>query len=286
MNILVVGAGAVGQVYGHHLHLGGARVAFFVRPKAAAACREGMTLYRLRRRGERTPVTLHADAVHTNLAEVAKERWDQVWLCVPANALDEAWLASIAAAVGDALIVALPPGMDSEARIRRAFPGDRVVPALIGMMSYQAPLPGETVTRPGIAYHFPIGNPSTFGGARGAEAAKVLTQGGCPAVAKRDVARTNAFGSAILMPNVAALELAGWSLATLRSGGRLALAARASREAIRVAAACLGVRAPLFVHLLRGVTLWVVWAVAPRAVPFELEAFFRCHLGAGPALRA
>jgi ketopantoate reductase len=33
MRALVVGAGAVGQVYGHHLARGGADVAFYVRPK-------------------------------------------------------------------------------------------------------------------------------------------------------------------------------------------------------------------------------------------------------------
>ena len=36
MNVLIVGAGAVGQVYGRHLALGGAHVYYFVREKYAA----------------------------------------------------------------------------------------------------------------------------------------------------------------------------------------------------------------------------------------------------------
>jgi 2-dehydropantoate 2-reductase len=277
VNILLVGAGAVGQVYGHHLKIGGARVAFFVRPKAAEAVRAGMTLYPLKNREDRTPVTFRADAVYTDLAEVAAETWDQVWLCVPSTACDEGWLASIAKAVGDAVIVALPPGMDSEARIRKAFPGDRVVPALIGLISYQAPLPGEIVPRPGVAYLFPPMSPSAFGGTHGRAAAEALTRGGCPAVENRDISKGSAFGSGLLMPNVAALELSGWSLAGLRSGPWISIAAAAARQAIRIAAARLGVRAPLFLFLLRGLTLRVVWKVAPWFLPLDIETYLRYH---------
>lgn len=252
-------------------------MAFLVRPRAAAACEAGTTLYPLVRRGEREPVTFKADSVFTSLEDVAKERWDQVWLCVPATALDEGWLLAIAGAVGEALVVALPPGLDSEPRIRRAFPGDRVVPGLIGIMSYQAPLPGEEVPRPGIAYFFPPGSPTAFGGPHAVAVAGALRAGGCPAVTKRDVATTSVFGSCVLMPVVAALEAAGWSFAELRRGPLLTLAAEASREAMGIASARLGVRAPLFGYLVRGWILGLVLALAPRLVPFELEAFLRHH---------
>jgi Ketopantoate reductase PanE/ApbA len=278
VNILLVGAGAVGQVYARHLQLAGARVAFFVRPAAAAALAAGMWLYPLKKRHERTPVELCPAAVHTSLAAVAAEKWDQVWLCVPANALlDEGWLRSLAEAVGEATIVALPPGLDSEARIRKAFPRGTVVPALIGMISYQAPLPGETVPRPGIAYLFPPGSPSGFGGPGGRAVAELLARGGCPAVESPNVGATSAFGSCVLMPNVAADELAGWSLAGLRRGPWLPVAAAASRQAIRVAAARLGVRAPFFAFLVRGVILRIVWALVPRLLPIDVETYLRYH---------
>ena len=45
LRVLLVGAGAVGQVYGYHLQKGGAQVAFFVRPKHRAEAEGG------RRRG-------------------------------------------------------------------------------------------------------------------------------------------------------------------------------------------------------------------------------------------
>ena len=53
MNVLIVGAGAVGQVYGRHLALGGAHVHYFVREKYADECRRGFTFYPLNRRKPR-----------------------------------------------------------------------------------------------------------------------------------------------------------------------------------------------------------------------------------------
>ncbi|CAN5887634.1 hypothetical protein BH11MYX4_BH11MYX4_08440 [soil metagenome] len=276
-----MGAGAVGKVYGYHLARGGARVAFFVRPKAAAACRRGMVLYPLGRRGARVPVRFEADAVFTSLEDVAQagaeQPWDEVWFCVPADALDETWLVAIAGAVGPARIVALPPGIESEQRIRRAFPDHEIVPALIGMVSYQTPLPGEVVPEPGIAFYFPPGAPSGFGGPHGAAVADELRRGGCPAVAKKNIAISSAFGSSILMPTVAGLEAAGWSLRGFRRGDVPALVARAAREAMAITAATLGVRVPFLRILLGGVTLKLAAWLAPKIAPFDLESYLRHH---------
>ena len=276
MNILLVGAGAVGQVYGYHLQRGGERVAYFVRPKAAEAIRRGMVLYALNVRGPRKPIRFEADAVFTSLDDVAKETWDEVWLCVPADAVEDAWLASIAAAVGKARIVALPPGLESEQKIRAAFPGSDVVPGLIGMVSYQTPLPGEDVPEPGIAFYFALGVPTVFGGPLGKTVAAELKAGGCPAVAKPDAGTSSAFGSAILMPTVAGLEAAGWSLRELRRSDLPELVVRAAREAVAITAAKLGARGPRR-FLLSAFALRVAAWLAPRLVSFDLEGYLKHH---------
>ena len=284
MNVLLVGgAGAVGQVYGYHLQRGGARVTLFVRPRVAAACEQGTVLYPLTRRRERHSVTFTPDAVLTSLEDVAAAAavrpWDEVWLCVPADALEETWLASVARAVGHARIIALPPGIESEERIRRAFTDCAIVPAMIGMVSYQAPLPGEDVPAPGIAFYFPPGAPTAFGGAHGEAVAKELVAGGCPAVAKDDVGRSSAFGSAILMPVVAGLEASDWSLRGFRRGDAPALSAAAAHEALAITAAKVGVAAPLLTFLVTGIVLGLAAWLAPKLVPFDLEAYLRHHFG-------
>ena len=277
LEVLLVGAGAVGQVYGRHLQLGGARTSFYVRPKAAEAIRDGMTMYPLRKKDEREPVVYRADAVYTDLAKVAERRWDQVWLCLPTTALDPAWLAEIAAAVGRATVVALPPGMDSFERIQTAFAGRPVVSALIGMISYQAPLPGETVPRPGMAYLFPPGRPSAFGGPEASAVVQALRAGGCPAKEDPNAGAASAFGSGLLMPNIAALETAGWSIAKLRRGDHLDLAAAASREAMAVAAARMGVDPPMVRELIRGPILKLAWAAVPHLLPIDVETYVAYH---------
>ena len=73
LRVLVVGAGAVGQVFALHLARGGADVAFLVKPKYAEECGRGFTLYRL---GGRVPtiesVTCRA---LTSAADAAREHW-------------------------------------------------------------------------------------------------------------------------------------------------------------------------------------------------------------------
>lgn len=277
MNILVVGAGAVGQVYGYHLQRGGARVSFLVRPGSSVPREGGFTLYPLRSRYERTPVTFHPERVIDSFAEVARGRWDQVWLCVPSTAVDEGWLRQIAAAVGPALIVALPPGLDAEAKIRAAFPGCDVVSGLIGMISYQAPLPGESVPRPGIAYLLPPFGPTTFSGRGAGSVADLLLRGDCPVAVSKEASLDSAFGSCLLMPSVAALELAGWSIAALRRSDLLALGAEASRQAMDVIAAKLDTSPPLTQTFLQAPLLRLVWGLVPRLVPLDLEAYMQHH---------
>jgi 2-dehydropantoate 2-reductase len=271
-------------VYGYHLQRGGARVALFVRARAAAAaCEQGTVLYPLTRRRERRPVTFKPDAVLTSLDDVAAAAavrpWDEVWFCVPADALEETWLASVARAVGHARIVALPPGTESEELLRRAFPDCEVVPAMIGMVSYQAPLPGEDVPVPGIAFYFPPGGPSAFGGPQGKAVAKELVAGGCPAVAKMNVGTSSAFGSAVLMPVVAGLEASDWSLRGFRRSNVPTLVAAAAHEALAITAAKAGVAAPFLTFLVGAFVLKLAAWLAPKLAPFDLEAYLRHHFG-------
>ena len=49
--VLIVGAGAVGQVYARHAQLGGAEVTFFVRDKYREEVSRGFDMYPLNRRG-------------------------------------------------------------------------------------------------------------------------------------------------------------------------------------------------------------------------------------------
>ena len=279
IDVLLVGAGAVGQVYGRHLALAGARASVWVKPKHAAGARAGFTMYPLRSRKRREPVRFEPASVLTAVEEVQARRWEQVWLCVPTPALDGEWLGPLLDATGDATIVTLQPGLSVRERLAELARRDRIVSGAIGMVSYQAPLPGEDVPAPGVAYVFPFGTSSRFSGAPGRvePVVSALRRGGCPARIDEDAQRFLSFSSAILVPHVVALEGENWSLAALRRGTLLPLAARASREVMRVVAAELHASPPWYATCVRGSSMRVGFTLAPHAVPFDLEQYLRYH---------
>src|SRR5262245_49596595 len=119
MRALIVGAGAVGQVYGHHLARGGAEVAFLVKPKYAGEARAGFTLYPLNARGRKRtePVRWRDYRVLTDHDEVAREPCDQVYLTVSSTAVRGDWLPDLARKIGDATVIALQPGLDDREHV-------------------------------------------------------------------------------------------------------------------------------------------------------------------------
>ena len=200
MRVLIVGAGAVGQVYGLALQRGGAEVAFYVKPQHAEEARAGFALYRLNRGKSPEPIRFDGFGVLTSIPEVRAQPWDQVWLAVSTPALRGSWFDEIAAATGNATVVCLQPGPEGQGRATQAA-GNRVVTGIITFIAYQAPLPRETrIPSPGIAFWFPPG-PSPFAGpdsgpnagpnsgpnSRCRAVVDALIRGGCPAKAVREV---------------------------------------------------------------------------------------------------
>ncbi len=277
--ILVVGAGAVGQAYAYWLLRGGAQLSFLVKPKYTEAMGVGQTVYPLNRskwRGE----PLGDYGVIDDLGEAAGTTWDQVWLCVASTALSEAWLAELAQVVGEGTLVSLTPGLEDKARICRFVPEEQVVLGMIPFMSFQAPLPGsDREVSPGIAWYCPPFSPTPFSG----EAARrdwviwALEQGGGKAASHVDVGRASAAVAAVFQPYLVALELSGWRFRALRRHSGLGIAQEAGREALEVVRSVYG-SAPRLPGLLN--RPWILKAITyggPWLPPFDLETFLRVH---------
>lgn len=272
MRFLLVGAGAVGQVYGRHLRLGGSEVGFFVRPKYAEAARKGFDLYPLPRR---RAVHFSDFSVHTSWDEVARERWDGVILCISSTGLRGDWVEEMSRTIGDATVVTLQPGPEDYTYLARWIPPERLVCGIIGIVSYSAPLPGESLP-PGTAYWLPPLSETPFSESRARSIVDAFRRGGIRSRLVSDVRPILAFGAAFLNLHIAALELTRWKLDGLR-GPLLRLAARAVREAVTISARDLGVGEPPWPSLL--LTIPRRWAihVAPHVVPFDLETYLRVH---------
>ena len=274
MRILVVGAGSVGQVYGHHLQQSGAHVSVFVRERYAAEAREGFWLYP----GGRPPgARFVPDAVFTDLGAAASAGFDQLWLCVSSTAIRGPLLGAVAAALGAATLVALQPGLRDRELLAPLAPPERLVVGLIAFSAWHAPLPGGTpVPAPGQGVWFPPLSPSTFEGPQAAAVVAALKAGGCPA-AVGDATAGAARGSALLNPLVAAMECAGWSFSGLRQGRWAALAAGAGREALDIGTGHLGIPAGPARMALRPVVLRLATRVVPLVAPMDFERFLQVH---------
>jgi ketopantoate reductase len=279
MNILIVGAGAVGQVYGHHLAQGGAHVYYFVRDKYAEECRRGFVFYPLNRRKPRAAplrVPIAAADVLTRLGEIKAIEWDQVYLCVASHALRGAWLGELAAVIGDATVVSLQPNAEDRACVIESVPEARVVSSMITLISYPAPLPGETVPEPGMAYWFPPLTPAPFSGPpeRTRAVVDALRRGRLPAKVRRDVPAQVKFPSALFMVLLSALERAGWSFRELARGPELPRVRPATLEAFAI----VGGRAPRLLGMVaRPFWLRRVMTVARWVMPLPVETYFQFH---------
>lgn len=280
LRVLVVGGGAVGQVYAHHLQRGGATVSFFVRKKHRAQTEGDLHLYRMTSRRGREHHVWRAHEVLVDPHEAAARGFDQIWLCISTAALERALaeespLRTLLATTTGATVVSMGPGLHLKALLAPYVPDRTRVDGGITMVSYQAPLVRGEVAIPGVAYWLP--GPSPFSGVDARGVVDALRAGGAPAKLHPDTGALMAYGSATLMPTIAALEGAGWKLAGLREADWAKLAARASKEARTIVAAQVSAPPPLATSLYTGVTLELASRFAPRFVPFELEIYLRYH---------
>ena len=281
MRVLLVGAGAVGQVYGYFFQKGGAKIAFLVKPSHLSWARDGFKLSNLSKKREHN---LAGYGLFTDPAEAMRETWDVVILCVPTDALQKGpWLDDVLSGLGTATLVTLQPGIDVTEKISARAPAGSVVAGLIGIVAYAAPLPGESLPAC-TAYWLPPFMRSFFSGAgesgatRARQVYAILKRGGMPIGLRKSVGLATAVGSALVGALVLAIEAAGWNFARFRSDeALLQLAQRSAFEYASVAAKHHGVVVPVAARLFRPGILRVITRVAPMVMPFDLEVYLREH---------
>ncbi|NUP09015.1 MAG: hypothetical protein HOW73_23440 [Polyangiaceae bacterium] len=283
MRALVVGAGAVGRVYGHHLARAGADVAVYVRPAHRKQAEDGYVLSEIRLLGARRTHTFRPSRVVSEPSDLASlGPIDQVWLCLPTTALDEELLERFGDAFPRASIVVMTPGHFVKELVCRAVGARRAVFGVIGMLSYLSPLEGsddprEQATPSGIAYFLARTKLSSASERRALDAAKALEHGGCPAEVVADATAEVTLSSAVLMPVMATLEVAEWSLSKFAEEQFASLASAAIAEALAVATALTGRSDPFAPIVSNALPLRLGARIAPRFAPFDVEGFLRVH---------
>ena len=280
--ILLVGAGATGQVFGWFLQAAGCEPSFLVKEKYAEEARRGFTLYPLGLfESEPTPLRFSGFGVLTSAEQAAAQRSDQVWLCISSTALRASGsVEALARVTGDATWVMLQPGLEDRDWLCQHVPPERLVSGMIPFLSFHAPLrTEEPVPTPGTAFWFPPLSRGPFSGpeARLREVVRTLRAGGYPARRHDDVARAIAVPSAILTAVITGLERAGWSFERLLEPQSLERVLRATQEAVRIAAWRTKANASPMLRLLRPTLFQMLVPVASWAAPFDLETYMRVH---------
>ncbi|MBL8741790.1 MAG: hypothetical protein JNK04_11870 [Myxococcales bacterium] len=220
----------------------------------------------------------------TDAADLAHHPVDQVWLCLPTDALEETSLRALAEAAPTATIVSLAPGHFVKALVDRSFGPKRTVYGLIGMSSFVSPMKGstdprETGTPAGIAYMLAVTKLGGENERRTLDAVSALRAGDCPTDYAPNVMNEMTLSSAMLMAVIASLEAAGWSFTTMREPARARLAAAAIEESLSIAAATTGEAFPLYGKLLVAPVVSMAALLAPKLAPLDLERFLEVHFG-------
>jgi len=286
MNILIVGAGAVGLTYGLAFRKGGANVSFLVKPAHMGALQNGVTMLRHNLLLPGLSEEQFADYdLYDDVARAPLSRFDQIWVTVASDALSDDWLGVLADGMrDDAALIGLQPGPQDDDRLRGFF-GDRLVKGVIGFLAYQYPLPGMTDPkgRTGIAYLLPPGagglGPKDHSAAHAAR--DTLSNGGLKVSLSDDLAQSYGRVTALSLTHMAGLELAGWSFKQFRNnaGNGRALAKNAAQEALAVVAHQFG--QPFDAVGARRMSSLgpLVTRIAPLVPSMNLEAYIAFHFG-------
>lgn len=277
---LVVGAGSVGQVIARHLCLAGIEVAFLARDKSVRSISNGLVLYALNTRGARSkPIHISTFDVLTQDSITEDLSWDQIYMCVPSDALKDPLLGWIQNHRAGATIIKLQPGLRDRTEYVSHFDDSQIVTGMLSLISYRAPLSEEEVAEPGTAYWFPPLLPSLFSGfeKRAHDVADTLNDGGFPARVHADVESFVGFVLAVEAPLTAGLECAGWSIRNFSRSRWLHVAHAAIKEASLIASAYLQVSPPASLSLLSPTILRLGFSLLPKRRPILLESYLRHH---------
>lgn len=286
MNILIVGAGAVGCAYGVYAQRGGAQVSFLVKPTHTDRLQSPYRVYEYvgLSKAPRT-LELHPTEIFTSQAEALKKEWDFVLLTVPSDAIRKGtWLKELVNGIKDATLLSLQPGHDDQKQIIAAgLNPNRLIVGTIPILSYLAPLPGDLITRPGIAFWLPPATHALWFGESPlvSKVTELFTRGGLRSKEKQNRGEQLVFGETLLRLIVLGLERSQWSFQELTRPQKISTVSQAIQETIPLALSLRALpprTATLKERILTSpLALKIILHVVSALTPFSFEAFMKAH---------
>lgn len=285
MKVLIVGCGAVGQVYGLALQKAGVTLGLLDRPPMLekliqAHAQAGLPLYQLtsRRRTYPIPYRLKEYQVIRDAAESRQFAPDQIWFTTPSQAYYSDWFRDFIRQVPSKKVVCFVP----EGSRPEFFPermDERVVFGGTTFMAWQGNLGSDGGNPEGVKFwRSPLGIPLAGTQEACRDVAQLLKEAGFGVSVGKPDSHAQAAVTAVMTTFVAGLELCRWSLAAYRKSAWLKRAAGACQEAVlgqlpkvngltRVLLSRPGLTAGFFLAAL----------LMPRLFPFDVEKYLQFH---------
>jgi ketopantoate reductase len=281
--ILIIGAGAVGLVYGKHFTDGGHSVTFYVKEKYRAEMENGSVLYHMNKdKSLKKPIHFSKYQLATTYADLAKKNWDQIYLCISSTAIHAFNFAEMKAHLsGSPTIVMLSSGATDLILLTRVFEAEQIVQGMITLISYQAPLVTENIDIPGIAYWFPPMMPMPISGSlkRRDEVIQTFKSGKINAKASKNVFNDALFPSAFLPTFLIALEYKGWKFDALKKDQTLLKELQITlNEVFTALEKKYNVKRPALIGLIGSpIIVKLLLSLAPKVMPMDIETYLEYH---------
>ena len=282
-NILIIGAGAVGLVYGRHIAMGGNQVTFFVREKYVIEMSKGTILYHMNNdKSLQKPINFTDYSLMSSFDELGQTNWDQIYLCISSTALQsfdfEGFKNHL---LGEPTIVMLQPNSQDYQFLNQHFPAEQIVEGMITLISYATPLATEQVDPAGTAYWLPPLAPTPFSGEkkRRDEVIKAFKDGKLRAGTESNVQNKALFPTAFLTVFLTALEANNWKFESLKNNGAiLNQLTKVYNEVFSTLEAKHKVKRPFGIGWISSpFVIKVLLKFAPMVMPMDIETYLEYH---------
>lgn len=295
MNILIVGAGAVGLVYGHHFVNAGHQVTFLIKEKYQQALeddkQEGIVLYHLNKdKNLQQPLRFKDFATITRWDDA--NDFDVIALSISSTALRQLPLTTInnklTNSVKKTSLLMLQPSEEDLEHLTQVISQEHILQGMITLISYQTDNINEGVNPAGTAYYLPpLPMPiSATDLLQQKDSRKnivtLFNQSGIQAKAVNSALDESKLLSAFFMTFLCALEAADWQLDRLKNSEKLLKQLSAAQTDLlpkKITAS--GALGPLKKSLLKSILKpWlykVLIRLSPAVIPLPLEAYLKKH---------
>ena len=282
-NILIIGAGAVGLVYGKHFVDGGHSVTFYIKEKYKKQMQEGTVLYHMNSDKKlKKPIRFNQYNLATSFTDLEETNWDEIYLCFSSTALQSFDFVELQKHLtGQPTIIMLQASTDDYPILTNVFQPEQIVNGMITLISYATPLATEKVDIPGTAYWIPPLMPMPISGEkhRRNEVIETYKSGNIKASASKSVQNDALFPSAFLPTFLTALEASDWNFQKLKSNSKLLKQLEATiGEVFTALETEFKVKRPfIFGIISKPFMIKLLLRMAPIVMPMDIETYFEYH---------